>query len=114
VRYLPGALSPKRDRRRRHGEPGADSLNAYLSRLRDGIAGSQLLDALMTQARNYGVSVVRDRIATLQVRSFLGIFGARHQAMRPHGGRATSAYGVLRIAGPSIRRPLLALAQLRG
>jgi thioredoxin reductase (NADPH) len=32
----------------------------------DGIAGPSLLDALMAQARNYGVAIVSDRVATLQ------------------------------------------------
>lgn len=33
----------------------------------DGIAGPRLLDALTAQASHYGVSIVRDRVATLQV-----------------------------------------------
>ena len=42
----------------------------------DGIAGPQLLDALTTQAGNYGVPIVRDRIATLQSRDT--VFVATH------------------------------------
>jgi thioredoxin reductase (NADPH) len=64
----------------------------------DGIAGPQLLDALTTQARNYGVPIVHDRIATLQVRD--AAFVATHSQAVLSSEKVVLASGLVDRNGP--------------
>jgi thioredoxin reductase (NADPH) len=64
----------------------------------DGIAGPQLLDALTTQAGNYGVPIVRDRIATLQVRDTA--FVATHSQIVLSAEKVVLASGLIDRSGP--------------
>jgi thioredoxin reductase (NADPH) len=64
----------------------------------DGIAGPQLLEALTTQAGNYGVPIVRDRIKTLQVRDT--VFVATHSQTVLSAEKVVLASGLVDRSGP--------------
>jgi thioredoxin reductase (NADPH) len=64
----------------------------------DGIAGPHLLDALTTQAGNYGVPIVRDRIKTLQVRDTA--FVATHSQAVLSAEKVVLASGLIDRSGP--------------